>query len=218
MLLAALVSLSGCATDGNSSKASPTGSGLAEYSQLVRYSRNGVESVLQSLEKVRGQPAPCPRGVLEAFSKQVDNIAAQSIQVRARAAAMQTRGDAYFENWRANLARVSDPAVREHAEQHREDLQQGLARIKVHSLNTRESFQKFLTGLRDLRGTLEKDPTAMRQSATLEGARLTEQSGREVEQNLDRIAEEVKMMGQVLALKGSVAKERYERNTAPNRY
>jgi hypothetical protein len=203
LFLAALLTLSGCATEGKSGKSARPGAGLAEYSQLVAHSRAAVDSVLRSLEEVRRQSAPCPPKVVAAFSAQVDQLAVQSVQVRARSQAMQARGDAYFENWHANLERISDPATRQRVEEHRADLQQGLATVKQLSQQTREAFQSFLTGLRSLRGIVESHAEAVQADATQDLARRTAQSGLQVEQGLDAIAEQLRAMSLMLVASSS---------------
>jgi hypothetical protein len=104
------------------------------------------------------------------------------------------RGDAYFENWHANLAQVSDPRVRERAEAHKPELQQGLANIKEIAQQTREPFDSFLAGLRALRRTVETDPNAIQAESTKELGRKTEESSRQVQQGLESMAKELKTM------------------------
>jgi hypothetical protein len=198
-LSTALLALNGCATSRNEANSARPGAGLAEYTQLVQRARQAVESSMQALDKLNSQSAPCPPAVVSAFSAEVDRLASESIEVRARADVLQARGDAYFENWHENMARLADPALRESAERHRSELQQSFARIRQTSQQTRSAFRSYLAGLRQLRSSLEKDPNATAAEPTKELARSTRESGFDVEQGLKAIGQELKAMTTMLS-------------------
>jgi hypothetical protein len=190
LLVTLALTLAGCSTDKSASSTPRPGSGLVEYRQLVKRSHDAIDGSIRSLDKVSAQPH-CPTNLVASFSDQVDHLAAESVQVRARSQAMQSRGDAYFDNWTANMASMKDPKMREQAERHRTELQQSFARIKSTSLETRSAFQQYLAGLRQLRNALENDPAALSVPATKETAEATRRNGLEVERGLDTIRDEL---------------------------
>ena len=208
LLLAALLcTVSGCATGKNAPVSGRPGAGLAEYTALVEHSRAAVDTALQSLDKLDRQTLPLSRKSIESFSDEVDRLASESVEVRARSQAMQTRGDAYFENWHENLAKVDDPAFRQRAEEHRTELQQRFTKVKLSSQKTRESFRAFLAGLRNLRSAVEKDPQAWGSDATRQLAQTTRQNGADVEKGLDAIHDELRAMTALVLPNGSAGKE-----------
>jgi hypothetical protein len=201
-----LLLLSSCSTT-QTRTASRPGSGLAEYLDLVHRSRQAVESALSSLDSLRAETGSNPKKVTAAFSDEVDRLEVASLRVRARAQAMQARGDAYFENWQQNMASIADPKIRTAAEQHRSELQQSFASMKFTSLQTRDSFQQFLTGLRKLRSRFEADPAALGDRPASDFADDTRRHGLDVLKGLDAIAAELNKMTGILASVTSTAKE-----------
>jgi hypothetical protein len=118
--------------------------------------------------------------------------------LRARSKAMQARGDAYFENWHANLSQMQDPLVRELAQQHHTDLAEGFGRIKSTSADVGESFRPFLAGLRQLQMMLEKDPSAIQSAPAKDLLRATREHGQRVEQKLAAIKDELDAAARML--------------------
>src|SRR5262249_14884610 len=137
------------------------GSGIAEYREVVGKAQNAVQAALTSLAAVGAQSNRSSLEVLTNFSAEVQRLQVGSIQMRARSEAIQARGDAYFEHWNQNLARVKDPEVRALAQQNRPRLQQSFGEIKRLTLEGREAFKPFLSELRHLRTALERDPASL---------------------------------------------------------
>jgi hypothetical protein len=199
-LLGALVlCLVGCAAQKPTNKLPRPGTGLAEYTQLVNGSQQGVKASMRALDAVDAQTPRCSPAVVSAFSTVVDRLAVESIKVRARSQVIQARGDAYFENWQANMDSMSDPKVRMQAELHRSELQQSFARIKSISQDIRSAFQGYLAGLRSLRSELENEGGVLAKDSIKQLIATTRQSGLRVEDGLDAIAKELKSMTAMLS-------------------
>ncbi len=165
---------------------------------MTAESLNEVQKALDALGQVEAQTNRCPPKVIEAFSSELQRLQVGSIGVRARAQAIQARGDAYFKDWQQTLTRVKDPQVRECAERFHPQLQQTFLNIKLASQRTRESFQPFFSGLRKLRRDLEKDPGVIETEAAKDLIRTTGENGRQVLQKLGVIRDELQTMTQLL--------------------
>jgi hypothetical protein len=114
--------------------------------------------------------------------------------MRARAQAIQNRGDAYFQNWHENMRQVQDPKVRALAEKNRAELEESFGRIKVDSQRTRTAFNPFLAGLRRLRSSLENDPANVGSQSTKELIRSLEENGLSVKDGLAAVGTELNRM------------------------
>jgi len=190
--------LAGCATKESTGHAPKPANGIVEYYQITTGAIKAVRAALDSLQRVSGYTNDVPSGVRSAFTKEVERLEVGSLQVRARSQAILARGDAYFENWQDNLARMEDPRVRQLASEHRPQLESSFGRIRSASQRARESFQPFLSGLRKLRTALEISPNAMAAESGKELARITADRGRPVEQELAAIREELKTVRAML--------------------
>jgi hypothetical protein len=198
LLAAVAIALAGCATQDAAPNAPRAGGGIAEYRQIVDEARSAMGAALRSLDRVSAQTNHCPPRVLAGFSKELQRLEVESIRLRARSQAMQARGDAYFENWHENLARVTDPKVRELAAQRRPELQRSFANIKRSSEDTRQTFKQFLSGLRKLQTALENDPDAVATDATRDLMRSTRDLGGQVDQGIAAVGAELKAMSAML--------------------
>ena len=194
LLTAALAAVAGCATQNMERKPPRPGQGLSEYRRIVIESQKDVADALRSLGRVSAQTNRCPPKMCAAFSRKVQWLQVESLKVRARVEAMQARGDAYFEHWDENLERITDPKVRGLVDEHRAQLQQRFNNIKQESQQAREAFRPFLSGLRKLNNALEKDPGTVGAVGTRDLIRATDENGRQVEQALAAIREELRSM------------------------
>ncbi len=182
--------LAGCATKESASSAPRRLKGVEEYKQLAAQALHGVQAALQSLDQVSAQAEPCSPKVVAAFSNQVQRLQVESIRVRARSQAIQARGDAYFQAWSENIARIQDPRVRELAERFHPQLEQCYLKVKVASREAGEAFRPFLSGLRELRTELENKPDVVATDSARELIRATREHGQEVVKKLGEISNE----------------------------
>jgi len=196
-LVILISTLCGCATKEPSSAPQP-GNGIQEYHQLTKQAVTLVHATLDSLELISARTNSCPPKIVEAFEKQLQRLQIESIQVRARVQAIQARGDAYFENWSENLARMKDAQIRELAARFHPKLKESFMQIKLASQNAREAFRDFSSGLRKLRVSLENDPSVIRTEATKELIRTTRDTGQQVLQQLSAVNVELQAMTQML--------------------
>jgi hypothetical protein len=199
LLSAAVVpALSSCVTRQQDTDVPRPRNGIAEYQQLVGESQHAVQRAQDALDHLSHAPSTCSPGMLVKFSKEVHRLEIESIRIRARAKAIQDRGDAYFENWRENLTQVKESQVRELVDQHRIQLQQHFVSVKRLSNETRDSFRLFLSGLRGVRNALEKDLSALQADAMRDSTRATKEHGKHVEESLATISQELQAMHSIL--------------------
>jgi hypothetical protein len=200
-----LALLVGCASKDAANKTPPPGSGIAEYRRIADDALKGLGAALAALDKVSAQTSNTPPKVVDAFSEAVERLEVESITIRARGQAMQARGDAYFQQWHENLARIKDPAIRELARQHKPELEKCFANIKQYSLQAREAFNPFLAGLRKLRVTLETNPNALQAQSTREMIQSLKENGLQVQHAINSVKQELKN-ARLLITPGAAAK------------
>jgi hypothetical protein len=186
------------ATSGPAANVPRPKNGIAEYQQLAADAIKVVKATLDSVNRLAARTNGVPSKVSRAFIRSVERLQVESLRVRERAQAVQVRGDAYFENWQANLAQMDDLSVRQCAEKNRAELQHSFAKIKRASQETREIFQPFLTNLRKLRTALENDPNTTATQNTRDLIQSISQEGRQVAQGLAGIRSELKSMTELL--------------------
>jgi len=190
--------MAGCASKTPMQDSARPGNGIAEYRQIATVADQAIRRALDCLASVGAQSNQCPPALLTNLSTEVDRLQVESIQVRARSQAMQARGDAYFEQWHANMAKVPDPQVRAAAEARRSQLQESFRKIKALSQEGREAFNPFLSDLRQLRNALEKDPGSIDAATTRDRIKEAMEYGQHAEKCVAAIGRELDTMSAML--------------------
>jgi hypothetical protein len=193
--------LAGCATHQSNIEEPQPGTGIAEYRQLTKEALAALGVALDSLDKLAIQPDPCPPRVITAFSAEVQRLQIDSLRIRSRAQAIQTRGDAYFADWSENTARIKDPQIREAARRHHSELEQSFSKIKARSQQAGNSFKPFLHGLRMLHVRLETASGLAQGDANQELIRTTRANGAEVVRQLAIVQNELDTVSTMLRTK-----------------
>jgi hypothetical protein len=193
-----IITLCGCATKEASKSEPQQQNGIYEYHQITIDAIATVEVALKSLDLVSAQTNPCPARVVEAFAGDVQRLQVESLEVRAHARAIEARGDAYFDNWSENLARVNDPRVRELANRNRPQLRQSFTKIKLTSQETGAAFRSFFSGLRKLRTYLQSDQAIIDSENFKDLIHSTRTNGDQVVQLLGSIKADLETMKTLL--------------------
>lgn len=198
LMASLLTAVTGCTSRDAAPAVPAPKDGISEYRRIADDSLKALGGTMQKLAQVSAQTNVCPPGVVAGFVHSVDQLQVESVQLRARSQAMQARGDAYFQHWQENLARMKDARRRELAVQHHAELEQSFLRIKETSQKARENFAAFSAGLRKLTIALEKDAAAVRSESTRELMRTTTDNGRAMEAKLTGIRDELIAMNRWL--------------------
>jgi hypothetical protein len=191
--------VTGCTTNKSPNPSAPPGSGIAEYKQMTAESTTAVEATLHLLDKITAQSDSCPRKLVDAFSTQVQKMQVASIRIRARAQAIQTRGDAFFQDWHESLSRINDPELRDRAQRFKPELERSFKGLKLASQQAREAYKNFSSGLLAIQCGLENDPKKVQLAETQQLLQATRNHGEEVLQHLATIQAELHTMSDLLA-------------------
>ncbi|MGD0614786.1 MAG: hypothetical protein ABSA69_04995 [Verrucomicrobiota bacterium] len=180
----------GCATHGAGSR-TDSRDNIAEYRQITFRSQHAFERASTALDQVAACGKTCPPPVVEAYKNEVEDLEVDSVEIRARAQAILTRGDAYFENWLQNVAQMKTARARALAEERHPLMLESFNKIKAKSAQTRDAFRPFLSGLRKVRSALEINPGCVATEPTRALIAATQANGRQVRQCLDAIQKEL---------------------------
>jgi len=181
------LALAACATNPSSTTANRPGARVAEYRELVIFSRDAIRQSLLTLDQLAAKPDPRSFG---AFAESVRQLEANSISIRARSQTMEARGSVYFAEWTEHVKQIADEAARKAAEQRLAELKQNFDDLLASAHQARQEFDTFLPDLRRLRARLEQNPdpeTIISARGMIDEA---ETSGRRVQEKLtDMLAE-----------------------------
>ncbi len=198
-----LVAISGCATNDSPRSRPPSGRGLEEYRQLTANSTTAILESLKWLEHLNAQTGRCPPKVVAAFSEHVEQLQVGSIKVRARAQAIQTRGEAYFDAW-SNVGVETTEAPPPPPPEQMPKIRERFTRIKLASQQVGGCFRPFFAGLRQLRAELETDAGVVETGKGQELIRKSRERGWQVLQRLGALSDELQALRPLLTSSGPV--------------
>src|SRR6266403_3192746 len=154
--------------------------GIDEYKQLTMEATADVQAALHALDQVSANASHCTPKTVAAFEHDVQCLEVHSIRVRARARAIQARGDAYFACWSESITNITDLRVREAAERCHPELEASFSRIKLASQSAGAAFDSFSSGLQKLRVELEIKAGCVDSGADRELIQKTGENGQQV--------------------------------------
>jgi hypothetical protein len=187
-LLVVAATYAGCRTTPDDAGAR---SDAGEYRRVTGHFIKAVDETLRLLDRATAPTARNPRSAILKFADAVDTLEVDSMAARARAEAMRARGQAYFATWQEHLTVVKDERVRQLALKHRDELDVRFEKLRATAQQLRETFRTFLTDLKELRDSLESQPTAAHVAA--ESARIaqTKARGQQVQESLQTLMAEL---------------------------
>ena len=193
LLVGALI-MAGCAT---AKVGTPRpGAGLSEYHELVTELRHALAVSRQSVETMANAPDKKFKDAYRGFARKLERLEITSIEARARADAMEKRGEAYFEEWTEEISGVASEPTGRPATETFSELREQFVNILDESRQVRQEFRKSLEGLRSLRGTLATGATGGTRAA-LANARPSSaqviQDSLGAEQAMDRLLAKVEL-------------------------
>ena len=204
--LAAAWVLAGCASSSGYKQADKTGQGIADFHQEVVNLKDAVDSTLGLLDETTETAATDPRKAFEAFSKSIARVESARAKADKRAAAMRAAGDAYFDQWEAQLASINNPDIRKLAEERKAKLNEIFSKLPPLLEQAKAGFDPFLSDLRDLRNFLSQDLTVAGVDAAKDIIKKTREHGDTLQESLDELIAEMNSISAALTPSKAPAK------------
>ena len=195
--LAVVALLSGCATSGYK-QADKTGAGIAEFRNEVVNLKQAVDGAMVNLTKITEVAASDPRKAYQAFAKSVDNVEKSRAKAGKRAASMKAAGEAYFEQWEAQLANIDNPEIRNLAAERKAKLSEIFGKLRPQLEQARDDFDPFLADLKDLRTFLGQDLTIAGVDSAKSILKKTRDHGMQLQKSLDSLIDEMNSVSAAL--------------------
>lgn len=181
----------GCASLSRGSSAPKPGRGIAEYRHVVREAHQGVSAMVKSLEDLSrsftNSMPPFTRPSFAQFDKSLQELELTSVRTRARAEAIIARGETYFDEWKEQLAGITDRAVVQAETERYTHMREHFERVRERSGEVRTEFRPFMTKLREVRARFDQ-PTAWAGDETRKDIENLTDGGRRVLQALESVS------------------------------
>ena len=191
VIAVAALGTGGCASKKAESQLAKEKEDLSEYREAAADALRAATTTLESFNRTASEH-PCPPKVLETFVNDIQQLEVDSFKMRERAQAMKAVGEVYFQQWHDHLAAIDDPVARKLAVERHDALLESFHKIHQLSLQTREAFGPYISGLHRFRNALETDPNAAASDTLKNTIPATRENGQKVVDGLTAILQELK--------------------------
>jgi chromosome segregation ATPase len=185
--------LVGCSSSGYQKGAS-TGATLQKASERIALTQVSLDEVLSALSELTAATNNLSTSY-KRLAGAVSKLNSSAKNVTASAAAMQTRGEAYFQQWDKDLAQIKNEDIRSRSQARKTEVAERFARIKTHYQDARSSFTPLTSDLTDIQKALGADLTADGVKALLPIISRANREAVPVRQSLTKLAAEFHAMG-----------------------
>jgi uncharacterized protein YerC len=158
-----------------------------EYRSIVADLQKAVATSRQSAQALAAAPQNKSVVAYRNFNDTVQRLEVGSLKARARAAAMEKRGEAYFEEWAEEIGSSPDQASNQTARERFAQLHQHFDTILDDSRQVRQVFRRFLDGLRGVNASLGEHPTTSAVEMAKPALNKVDSDGREAETSLQHL-------------------------------
>jgi len=183
--------LTGCGSTTGYKQADKTGEGIAEFREEILNGKKAIDTTMKALGDVAASASTDPRKAFHTYTKAVEKLESTAADVRKRGQSMKEQGDAYFKQWEAQLAQVSNPEIRKLAEERKAKLQETFASIRKFTEPLKAQFDPWMSDLKDLQKYLSNDLTIAGVDAAKGLFTKTTNGGLEVQKSMDGLVAEL---------------------------
>ena len=179
----------GCAS-GGAEKGNKTATSVGDVSSDLKTTRDRIVGSLTSLNALVTTKTGDLRPAFKTFSSSVKSLGSAAKDLDAQAARMRETGEAYFADWDAKIAQISNPETKATSQARREEVRARFANISSMYTDVRTKFEPFMGDLTDIRAALETDLTAGGIAAIDPSIRAANTNGAAVRASIEALIKE----------------------------
>jgi hypothetical protein len=158
LLLGALTCLSGCATTGMQ-RSENTGATMQTVENDIRLAVAQVDVTGVSLADLVRPGQPDVKKAYGTYAANVDKMENLGKKLLEHADKMSTQGKEYFEEWRKQGNKYTNPEIQALSEQRRADLSAVFVKISEASIGVKGAAKTYLTDISEIKTYLSNDLT-----------------------------------------------------------
>ena len=159
LALAAAVGLAaGCASKGYEQGAA-TGQALQATAARINQGNASIDAVTTALNNLVNNPSGDLVPRYKAYTDAVAKLRDLALDVKDKAAAMQSKGQSFFAAWDQQLAQIKNEDIRERSADRKKEVQKEFSDINTSYQKARDKFKPFMSNLEDIQTYLGSDLT-----------------------------------------------------------
>lgn len=194
--LTAIVALmaGGCASSGYK-KAGRTSTSLQKAAQDIDKSNAQLDVVLAGLSDLVSNPDADIRPQFKKCDSEMSKLESLAKKVSDDAAAMQSQGSAYFQQWDEELAKIQSEDIRSRSAERKSTVAAHFDRVRISYGQAKTAFEPLLSDLKDIRTALATDLTTEGLASVKSVVNKANQDAPPVRESLGKLAADFKELG-----------------------
>jgi hypothetical protein len=201
-VLAVLVA--GCSTTGPE-RAQQAASSMDAMRAEIQKTGDLLNGAVATLTDMVEKPKPDLKEQYQAYTGSITALDAQLALVRSRADEVRQRGLAYFDTWKAQSQDISNPEMKQHAQDREAKLREKFESIRTEMGKLGEAAQPLLTSLRDVQTLLSLDLTPQGVQSVAGPAKKAQENLATVKTEAAKVREDIDAVRKLLAPSSSPA-------------
>lgn len=148
-----------CSTSSGIDRSEKAGSTMGEVEKNINQLIAQVQATDASLEELIKADQSNAKKAFKKYSKNVNTVEKQGVNLSKQAEKMSTLGKDYFEEWRASDATYNNSQIQALSEQRRADLAADFANISEASVGVRGAIKSYIANNKEIQTYLSNDLT-----------------------------------------------------------
>ncbi|MFN3409224.1 MAG: DUF2959 family protein [Limisphaerales bacterium] len=148
----------GCATSGHQ-RAGSAATALRQGAEQLNRSATNLDNALVALAALLDAPVGDLRPQFNTYHTAVNRLEAAQREFHSRWLAIQRQGNAYLQQWDADLALIQNPEIRQRSAARKGEVQEQFDRTRNAAEKLRAEWEPVVSDLKDVRTALGADLT-----------------------------------------------------------
>ena len=159
--IVAMALTTACSSSGTYKKGEKTSQSVMSASRTLDEGSAQIDKVVASLNKlIDASPKTNLSPLFKTYSSNVEKLDSIAKDAKKRADEMKAKGNAYFTQWDAELAKINNEDIKNRSAERRTQVEQAFQRISQKSQTLKDAYQPMMSDLQDIRTALANDLTA----------------------------------------------------------
>lgn len=195
---AALAVLAGCASKQNYQQGAATGAGLMAAADKVDLGITNIDQTLGSLNDLVNSPGGDLEPKLKTYNDNVNGLQTMYQNLQDAVTGARNNATVYLTNWDAKIATISNPDIKNSAQQRKDAVQSEINDVKKSYAQVRVDFDPFMANLKDIQTVLNSDLTAGGVASVKGAADKATTSGNKLKESLGSLSGDFRQLGSAM--------------------
>ncbi len=199
------VFFAGCASSGYK-QAGDTSTSLQKAAHAIDKGDTQIDTVLLALSDLVNNPGPNLEPQFDKYNAAVEKLESLAKEVDHNATKMRSEGTLYFRKWDEELAKIHNEDIRSRSAERRAAVNERFEKLRASYVRAQNSFEPFLSDLKDIRTALKTDLTTGGVNAVRSTANKAKDEVNPLRDSLRLLSIDFKALGVSLSTEAAPAK------------